>query len=79
MCVTIDHKAGKQTVFVNGEYVDEKLVEDYKIEALQKKINKTFSPKDPHVTDVFLGCWPFSSWWNAGWGCLPMQTGLIEF
>ena len=28
MCVTVDHEAGKQTVFVNGEYVDEKLVED---------------------------------------------------
>ena len=59
MCVTVDHEAGKQTVFVNGEYVDEKLVEDYKLVALQKKINKTFSPKDHRVTDVFLGCWPF--------------------
>ena len=66
-CITVDHEVGKQTVFLNGKQADEKFVEDRKKEGLEKKINQTYSPNNPMITDVLLGCWPFSSWWNAAW------------
>ena len=62
-CEARDTEAGKMTVYVNGELMDEKIMEDNRRESFQQRVNFTSDPTNPPVTDVFIGCYPWGGTW----------------
>ena len=56
--MALDTVAGKMTIYVNGELMDEKIMEDNRVESFQQRVNFTSDPTNPLVTNVLIGCYP---------------------
>ena len=57
ICLALDTIAGKMTIYFNGELMDEKILEDHRVQSFQERVNFTSNPTNPLVTDVFIGCY----------------------